>query len=337
MTSSENLLLPLHFPLSGKRIFVTGGTGFVGSEVVRQLVEQHQATVCCLVRKSSSTARWGDLSVEKVLGDLLAPDSYQEALQSCDAVIHLASLSNWNDIQSPQMPRVVVGGTRGLLEISQQGQDRPFVFVSSVTAINGTDQPEMMTEETTFSLPEKGFAYAHAKRQAEELCREFASEGKPVVVVNPSEVYGPHDDQLVTAGTLLDFLKGPVALTSHGGTSIAHVEDVAAGMIAALQRGVAGERYILGGENLSVRELAALTLRLAEKSSCLWTLPNGVVKGCAWLQKYLHLPLGANPSVIPYALKYWFVSSKKAQQQLGASFRSAEETLRPTIEWLLGR
>ena len=333
--TAENKRLPIHCDLRGKRVFVTGGSGFVGTEVVKQLVTSYEAHVCCLVRSSSPPNRWGSLAVETVVGDILEPESYRDALRSCDAVIHLASLSNWNDLHSPLMHKVVVEATTHLLSFSQEEKPRPFVYVSSVAAINGTDTPVVQDEGSLFSLYDAAFVYAQAKRKAEQACLESAQAGNPVVIVNPAEVYGPFDERMITAGNLQEFLAGKVVLTCHGGTAVVHVEDVATGIMEALQRGQKGERYILAGENVTIRALAQKTLYFAGQKKSVWTLPNGLVRTLALLQKHTGLPLGANPAVIPYALKYWFVSSRKAREELGVTFRSADETLRPTVEWLL--
>ena len=156
----------------------------------------------------------------------------------------------------------------------------------------------------------------------------------PVVIVNPTEVYGPDDTALVTAGSLVDFAKSSPVLVCKGGTSVAHVEDVAQGIVAALLRGRPGERYLLGGENLSVRELAELTLSILGKKARILSIPNVLLRIISRIALALRLPLPFNPRVIPYATRYWYMSSAKAQRELGVSFRSARAALEPTIAWL---
>jgi dihydroflavonol-4-reductase len=120
-----------------------------------------------------------------------------------------------------------------------------------------------------------------------------------------------------------------------GGTAIVHVEDVAKGIVAALEKGRSGERYILGGENLTVRELAELTLRILKRNTRVIQLPNSVIRFIAWLGRQLRLPLPFNPQVIPYATRYWFMDNTRARNELNVRFRSPEETLRPALQWLL--
>jgi dihydroflavonol-4-reductase len=154
------------------------------------------------------------------------------------------------------------------------------------------------------------------------------------MIVNPGEVYGPNDVERITAGNLIDFAKSAPVLVCDGGTAIVHVEDVAAGIIAALDRGRAGERYVLAGESLSVRALAELTLEILGQKKRIVQAPNAIVRALAWLGRNLKLPLPFNPHVIPYATLYWFVSGAKAERELGVRFRPAREVLTPTVNWL---
>ena len=188
-------------------------------------------------------------------------------------------------------------------------------------------------EDSTFNLSPSRFRYAEAKRKAEVCCMTMGSASVEIVCVQPAEVYGPDDIAKVTCGNLIDFALSCPVWVCHGGTSIVHVDDVANGIIAALDRGEAGQRYILGGENLTIRQLAALTLRLLERSQPIVSLPNGLIRGLAWLGRVLRVPLPFDPEVVPYATRYWFVDNAKARQALGLSFRAAVDTLRPTLAW----
>jgi dihydroflavonol-4-reductase len=156
----------------------------------------------------------------------------------------------------------------------------------------------------------------------------------PVVIVNPTEVYGPEDTALITACNLIDFARSSPVLVCTGGTSIVHVEDVALGIVRAMEKGRAGERYILGGDNLTIRELAAMTLEILGQKKPIWTMPNGLLRGLASVGRTLRIPMPFNPHVIPYATLYWFARNDKARRELGVEFRGARETLTPTLAWL---
>jgi hypothetical protein len=162
--------------------------------------------------------------------------------------------------------------------------------------------------------------------------------GLPVVVLNPAEVYGARDTGLVTAGNLKAFLCDAVVLLPRcGGTSVCAVEDVAAACVAALTRGRPGERYILGGPNLSVEQLARTTLRLAggrHARKPLLRLPAWLLLGVVRLLAAVRLPVPVEPGVLAFAVLYWYVDSAKAARELGYTARSAEDTLAPVVNWL---
>ncbi len=316
------------------RVFVTGGNGFIGSVVVRKLLEQGYQ-VRCLLRKKSDFTRIKGLPYERATGDVRDKNTIQDSMFGCDAVVHLAGLSNWKDINSPLMEEVVVKGSRHVIDTACFLGNLRTVFVSSVAAINGTKTAEIQNENSPCTLNLKKFTYSRAKIAAEQQCLKAYSKGLPVVIVNPGEVYGPNDTGLVTAGNLVDFAKSSPVLTCQGGTSVVHVDDVADGIIAAMKQGQPGERYILGGDNLTVRDLAKLTLELLkQKQKRILQVPNWTLQSAGALASSLSLPFPINPAVIPYATRYWMMDNSKAARELGIRFRNARQTLEPTLEWL---
>jgi dihydroflavonol-4-reductase len=208
------------------------------------------------------------------------------------------------------------------------------VVVSSTAAINASDTPQLFDEQAEFTVRDPALRYAHAKHRAETEARAAFERGVPVIVVNPAEVYGPGDTALVTAGNLIDFAKSTPVLVCRGGTCVVHVDDVAAGIVAALERGRPGERYILGGENLTIRQLAELCLELLGRRVTILTIPNAAVRIVSQAAIRLHLKLPYNPHVVPYATRYWFMDNAKARRELGVSFRAGRETLQSTMAWL---
>jgi dihydroflavonol-4-reductase len=173
-----------------------------------------------------------------------------------------------------------------------------------------------------------------AKHRAEEFCREY-SDRISITIVNPGEVYGPNDIELVTAGNLIDFARSNPVVVCNGGTSVVYVDDVAAGLIAALEEGRNGERYILAGENRTIRQLAELTNKLLSLRKSFITVPTPAMQAMSWLGRKFHIPLPINPEVIPYATLYWFTDNRKAMRELGIRFRDAESTLQATLEWCM--
>lgn len=316
------------------KVFVTGGNGFIGSRVVQRLVASGHR-VACLLRPTSNTDRIHGLGVERVPGDVRDLASLRAGMSACDCTIHLAAPSSWDGDESPAVRQVIEGGTSNVLEVAGALRDHSVVFVSSTAAINASDAPQVFDERSVYAIEdEPSLRYAHAKHRAELVAGEAFRRGVRVIVVNPAEVYGPDDTSLVTAGNLIDFAESTPVLVCRGGTGIVHVEDVAAGVIAALERGRPGERYILGGENVTIRQLVELTLDLIGRRATILTIPNGLARIASRAGIRLHLPLPYNPHVVPYATRYWFVDSSKAERELGVVFRSARETIRSTLAWL---
>ena len=314
-------------PLRFQKIFVTGGHGFIGSVVVQHLRSAGHE-VRCLVRPSSNTQRIDHLSIDRIVGDVRDPASLRKGLQGQDAIIHLAGLSSWDLIDSPDMRETIEQGTANVLKAARDVGGVRVVFVSSVLAIGSTDKPQPFDETHPYRLyAEKQLAHSHFKRRAEELCQAAVSEGLDAVIVNPTEVYGPNDVGLITASNLVDFAKSNPVLVCNGGTSIVHTEDVAQGIIAALERGPAGERYILGGENITHRQLAELFLEFSGQNKRIVVVPNTVLRSVTLIAQALRVPLPYNPRVVPYATRYFWVDSSKATRDLGITFRSARETL----------
>jgi len=316
------------------KVFVTGGNGFIGSRVVRQLHAQGHE-VRCLLRLTSKTDRIDMVPFERHIGDVRDVDSLVAGMDGCDGVIHLASISSWDQIRSPIMRIVVIDGTRNVLEAATKAGGLRTVFVSTCAAINGTVQPEVMDETTAFALDPKTYIYAGAKHEAEQICAEFAAGGLPVITVNPCEVYGPEDEDLITSSYLLDALKDWPVMSLHGGTAVAHVEDVANGIILALQKGRGGERYILGGENLHVRQVMEKTLEAGgQGGKFILQLPNGLIKAVVKSLAALKLPTPVIPDIVDYGTLFWYVDSRKAQDELGYTYRSADETITDVVGWL---
>ena len=316
------------------RVFVTGGNGFIGSVVLRELIAAGHEAVC-LLRPTSNTDRLSGVRYQRADGDVRDPESLRAGMAGAAAVIHLASLSSWDLIDSPEMKEVVIGGTRNVLEAAAALGNPRVVFVSSVTAVGATAGPTPLDESAPYNLEKtRGLTYSQYKYQAEQMCREAAAAGQEVVIVNPAEVYGPNDIALITAGNLVDFAKSSPVLVCRGGTSVAYVDDVAVGIVRAMERGKRGERYILGGPNVTLRQLAAETLDILAKPAKIWVLPNGLIRFVTRVATGLRIKLPYNPRVIPYATRYWFVDASKAERELGVSFRSARDTLAPTLAWL---
>ena len=315
------------------RVFITGGNGFIGSAVARVVVAAgHQ--IVCLLRETSQVDRIDSLPFVRVRGDVRDVESVRAGMAGTDCTIHLAAPGAWEQDDPSVLAAVLEGGTRHVLEAAAGLPGHRVVVISRTAAIAASSSPIVFDEDTPFSVPDPSLHYAFAKRRTEIIAREAHERGVHVVVVNPAEVYGPGDTALITAGNLIDLARSTPVLVCRGGTCVVHVDDVAAGILAALERGRSGERYILGGENLTIHQMAQLVLDLIGRRSPIITLPNGLVRLAARASIALRLSLGFNPHVVPYATWYWFADSAKARRELGVAFRGARETIGATLQWL---
>jgi dihydroflavonol-4-reductase len=315
------------------RVFVTGGNGFLGSAVVRSLIEKgHQ--VRCLLRSSSNTSRIDGLPIERVLGDMHDCASLEAGMSGCDGVIHLAGISDWMEITSSKMHESIVVGTKNVLNTALKVGKPRFVYISTISAVNGTPKPILQNEDTLCTLNLDEFAFVKAKREAEVLCYQAAAAGAPVMVVCPPETFGPNDIDFITSRNLINWYNSSPVLVSVGGVCVGYVDDVAAGIVAALEKGKPGDRYILGGENVTVKQIAELMFEILGEKRNIIEIPNSIIRFITKVACSLHLPLPYNPYIVPYATRFWFMDNTKATKELEISFRSAREALAPTIAWL---
>lgn len=318
-----------------RRVLVTGGSGFIGSRVVRELIA-HGCEVRCLMRPTSKPHRLAGLRYEVCRGDLEDVAALQAGAAGCDAIIHLACASAWSELRAlgPRIDSIAVDGTRNVLQAGHSAGVRRFVHVSSVVAVNGSEEPVVFDETSPYELEGRGLSYSLAKRRAEELVLGYAQRGLDVVIASPAEVYGPGDDGFVTAGNIRDIMQAHTPISCEGGTSIAHVDDVAQGIVAALFRGRPGERYILGGDNLSVHELTRTVLRLCGRKEAAIEVPNAALFTMVRLMREAGMTPPISEDVLEYATLYWFMDSSKARRELGYEPRDAESTLRLVVSWL---
>lgn len=316
------------------RIFLTGGHGFIGSRVTRLLVARGD-DVTLLLRPKSDTSRVKEQRWTRADGDLLDLGSLERGMKGHDAVIHLACISSWAQMGSGELERVILEGTKNVLEAAKRNGIKRVVFVSSAAAVAASDGPTVFDEASAFNLEHSGLRYAVAKKKAEDEAIAFARAANlELVIVNPAEVYGPEDDQFVTAGNLRDVLTSWAALGCDGGTSVVHVEDVAHGILLALEKGRACERYILGGDNLSIAELIRHTLSAAGQNKPVLILPTWLIKGLIKTLAALRLPTPLDPQVVEYATRYWFMSSDKAKKELGYTARPGNVAIASAVKWL---
>lgn len=315
------------------RVFVTGGNGFIGSVVVRALAALGHEVVC-LLRPGCDTSRLAGVRYVRVDGDVRDAQSIRAGVAGCDHSVHLAAPGGWQADDPALLAEVIEGGTRNLLEAITDRPGHRAVLVSSTAAIDASDTPRIFDERSPFTISDRTLHYAQAKRCMELIARAAVERGVAAIVVNPAEVYGPGDASFGTASNLIDFATSRPVLVTAGGTGIVHVDDVAQGVVAALERGRPGERYILSGENVTIRQLAQLVLELVGRKATIVDVPRTLGRAASRIAIRLRIPLPYNPHVVPYATRYWFVDNAKARLELGVQFRDARATIESTLAWL---
>jgi len=322
------------------KALVTGGTGFIGSHIVRRLLKEKMA-VRCLVRPSSNRANLAGLEVEYVLGDLRDRPSLEMALRDCDLLFHAAADYRLWARDPAELARVNVEGSRALFEAAGAAHLQKIVFTSSVAAVGrppANGRPGIGTEALDPSSEQLIGAYKKSKFASDRLARDFAAQGLPIVLVNPAAPIGPRDIKPTPTGKIIvDLLNGRLPAYLETGMNFVDVEDVAAGHWLAAQKGRVGERYILGHENLSFKSFLDLVARIARVPAPRVRIPYPA----AWLAGALSTGLsrftGKEPAVpldgVRMAHSTMFYDASKAVRELGLPQTPIEEAVVKAVAW----
>ncbi|MFZ0802477.1 MAG: hopanoid-associated sugar epimerase [Terriglobales bacterium] len=318
--------------------FVTGATGFVGSHVARVLAEQG-ADLRLLVRATSDTRNIDGLNAERVLGDLRDPVSIEKAMAGCDSVFHVAAdYRLW--VRDPeQMYRANVEGTRTILDAARKNRVRRLVHTSSVATMGFTSNGQQADENSPVRLESMIGPYKRSKFMAEQLALQAGAGGMDVVVVNPTTPVGEQDIRPTPTGRIVvDFLKKKFPAYVDTGLNLVDVRECARGHLTAFEKGRSGERYILGGENLTLKQildkLAAITGLPSPKVKVPYVLAlaTGVVDEVV-TGRILGREPRATIDAVRMGRKKMFVSSVKAERELGWSPSPVDGALRRAVEW----
>jgi len=320
------------------RTFVTGGTGFIGGAVVRRLLEAGHE-VRALVRQGADTQQFDGLPVEQVSGDLRHYESLRRGMAGCDWVFHVAALysfwgHSWKDFYETN-----VKGTRHLLEVARDEGVERVVYTSSIATLGFHKDGSPANEDTPSSLTDRIGPYQRSKFLAEEIARDFARRGLPVVIVNPSTPVGIGDHKPTPTGQIIvDFLQGRMFGYVDTGLNIVDVEDVAAAHLLAAERGRVGSRYILGGENLTLKQILDLLAEVSGGPRVRLRIPHWVAQCWAYADVTMarlnstRTP-AATPDKVRLSRRYEFFDPGKAVAELGLPQTPARAALRKAVEW----
>jgi dihydroflavonol-4-reductase len=319
------------------KALVTGATGFVGAAVARALLREHWQ-VRVLARRGSDRRNLKGLDAEVSEGDLNDVDSLQRAAHGCDGLFHVAADYRLGARDPKELYRTNVEGTRNVLNAAQRSGVRRIVYTSSVATIGIPADGTPGNEQSANSLENMIGHYKRSKYLAEEVVREAAQDGIAVVIVSPSTPVGPGDLKPTPTGQLvLDAAAGRMPAYVDTGLNIVHVDDVAAGHLLAYERGNAGERYILGGEDMSLREILEVIARLEGRNPPRVRLPYGVVLPLAYLAEGFAKLSGRSGRItlegVRMSRKKMFFSSAKAARELGYRWRPPEQAFVEAIRW----
>ena len=317
-----------------KSILITGATGFVGWHVALKLLDRG----CGVRALARDPKRLQELDgVEAVQGDLRDPESLRRAVEGCSIVYHVAADYRLWAPDPQEMYRSNVEGTRSLLEAARNARVDRVVYTSTVGCV-GMPAGELGDETTPVTLEEMSGPYKRSKFQAEQVALEFAAQGFPVVIVNPTAPMGDHDFKPTPTGKLVvDFLRGAMPAYLDTGLNVVDVRDVAEGHILACERGRPGERYILGAENMTLQQIFENLAELTGRKAPTVRIPYAVAYAAGVASTTWARVSGVEPraplDAVKMARKKMWVKHDKAARELGYSPGPARDALRRAVEW----
>lgn len=321
------------------KIFVTGATGFVGANLVRLLLEEGYS-VKALVRSFSQQDNLKGLDLEIVKSDLNDPELWQH-MKNCQYLFHVAARYSLWQQEKEALFRDNVLGTRNILAAAKKAGVERTVYTSSVAAIGVKNNG--IADETYQSPLEKLIGdYKKSKYLAEQEAKQAANNGQEVIIVNPSSPIGPWDIKPTPTGDIiLRFLRRQMPVYVDTGLNFIDVRDVARGHLLALQKGKSGERYILGNQNLSLKEflekLAQITGMKAPKN----TVPPWLPLCVAWIEEKMLAPLGKQPSVpidgVRMASQHMYYDASKAVGELGLPQTTLDVAIKDAVNWFISQ
>lgn len=318
---------------------VTGASGFVGSAVVRQLLARGEQ-VRVLLRPASDRRNVQALDVEPVEGDLREPSTLAAACRGCAALYHVAADYRLWTRDPRELYASNVEGTRHLMRAALEAGIPRIVYTSSVATLGLHPDGSPAHEDSPVTLEDMIGHYKRSKFLAERVVDELvAREGLPAVIVNPSTPIGPHDVKPTPTGRMIrDAAAGRIPAFVDTGLNLVHVEDVARGHLLAHDVGTVGRRYILGGEDMALREILAAIARLVGRKPPTLRLPRPALYPVAVLaEAWAWLTHGAEPQVTVDGLrmsrKWMFFDSSRARRELGYAARPAQDALADAVAW----
>ena len=319
-----------------QRALVTGGTGFIGSNLARALLERGW-NVRILRRPNSDLRAIGKAAVEHVIGDVTDGDSLEQAMRGCDTVFHTAAIVSYWKRERKRMYEVNIGGTQNVVEACRAAGVAKLVHTSSIAAVGPTPPGVLADESTPFLWEAYDVGYRISKYRAELEVRKGIERGLFAVMVSPSVVIGPGDIHFHGGQLIRDVYKKRIFYYPEGGLNIVYVDDVVRAEIAAAERGESGERYLATGTNLTHREALEVIAEVVGGIMPFIKLPAALARGIAGTAEMVAAITGTRPWVTReliagIGMNSWF-SSDKAIRELGYTVTPFREAVSKTFDW----
>ena len=323
--------------MKNKKVLVTGATGFLGQYLVKSLIEQEN-DVTILVRKSSDLSPFAGSEVKVVYGDITDRLLLLQATQGIHSLYHLAGIIAYKRKQRESMNRVNVQGTGNVLDACITNKVSKVLYVSSVATIGASLRPEPLDEDSPFLLSKHNLGYFETKRKAEEMAlRAYKENQLPVYLINPATIYGAGDASKGTRKTQVKVARGEFKLYPPGGVNVVYVKDVVKAIQACLEKGQPGRRYIIGGENMTIKELFGQIAQAAGQTAPPIPIPRFFLSslglfgdGLTWLGKETSL---STETAVMASYYHWF-KNDRAQKELGFQPTPASQAISESVSWM---
>ncbi|MCL4488285.1 MAG: NAD-dependent epimerase/dehydratase family protein [Chloroflexi bacterium] len=315
-------------------ILVTGANGFLGSWIVRMLVDRGH-TVRAFVRPHGDLRNLDSCRnrIEIAMGDILQPDTLAQALEGCDAVVHSAGSIRTRQRESQEAWEMHFTGTANVLAAVRKAGLNRIVYTASIFTLGSGLKDSPADEMNSHPFAPHAFRYWQAKTAAQILAEKECAHGLPIVFVYPTFCFGPGDLHLSSAGQLVSYLRGRLPMITNTGLNVVDVRDAALGHVLALERGRVGDKYLLAGENVAFQVFFPRAGRMAGRLYATTVVPSALLPPVAWFAERLMHDPPIDYATAQITRRYWYYASAKAANELGFGSRPLDETLRDAIMW----
>jgi len=322
------------------KVVVTGASGFIGKCLTKRLAQEGHS-VRTLVRRIDKAEPTSDLDVKPVIGDITNLSSLESAFAGAEIVFHLAGLVGYSKSMHQKMVQANVIGTANVIDVAKFQNVAKLVHMSSVVTVGASLDGSPLNEESPYQLGHLNLGYFETKRRAEEVVIEAAKKSQiHAVCVNPGTVYGPGDATKGSRGVQVKVAQGRFPFYTKGGVNVIHVDDVVDCTIRAAHQGRSGHRYILGGENVTLKTLFNWIAEEAQVTAPRICLPTWLVRSLGGLGDYLEskgLKTPINSETAWTSTMYHWFDSSKAARELGLKPRPARDAVKASVSWMKER